>query len=287
MNTKMKIGQKIFDFSGHTYVMGILNVTPDSFSDGGRYTQTDLALKHAEQMINEGAAIIDVGGESTRPGYEKITIAEETRRVTKMIAAIKKEFSIPVSIDTYKSPVAKEAFEAGADLLNDVWGLRYEVAGPAHEEAEEIKKAGTMAEVAKKYDVPVCIMHNRMEPVYTSFISDVIQDLQESISLAEAAGISREKLILDPGIGFGKTYEMNLHMMNHLEVLKVFDLPILLGTSRKSMIGITLDLPVTQREEGTLVTTVMAVQKGCQFVRVHDVEKNIRAIKMAETILKN
>lgn len=286
MNRQMKIGPRVFDFSGHTYVMGILNVTPDSFSDGGHYSQKDLALRHAEQMINEGADIIDVGGESTRPGYEKVTIAEETRRVTEVIAAIKKEFSIPVSVDTYKSPVAKEAFEAGADLLNDIWGLRYGTACPAQEEADEIKKAGTMAEVAKKYDVPVCIMHNRMEAVYNSFYSDVIKDLQESIEVAGAAGIAREKLILDPGIGFGKTYEMNLQIMNHLEILKVFELPVLLGTSRKSMIGMTLDLPVTQREEGTLVTTVMAVQKGCQFVRVHDVEKNVRAIKMTEEILK-
>lgn len=286
MNRQMKIGPGIFEFSGHTYVMGILNVTPDSFSDGGRYSQTDLALKHAEQMINEGADIIDVGGESTRPGYEKVRIAEEIRRVTEVITAIKKEFSIPVSIDTCKSPVAKEAFEAGADMLNDIWGLRYGIACPAHEEAEEIEKTGTMAEVAKKYDVPVCIMHNRMEAVYDSFFSDVIKDLQESIEIARAAGIAREKLILDPGIGFAKTHEMNLRMMNHLEILKIFELPLLLGTSRKSMIGTTLGLPVEQREEGTLATTVLAVQKGCQFVRVHDVKKNVRAIKMTEEILK-
>lgn len=280
MNRQIKIGPGVFELLGHTYVMGILNVTPDSFSDGGRYSRTDLALKHAEQMINEGADIIDVGGESTRPGYEKVAIAEETRRVTEVIAAIKKEFSIPVSIDTYKSAVAKEAFEAGADMLNDIWGLRY---GTVCKGADE---AGAMAQAAKQYDVPVCIMHNRMEAVYDSFFSDVIKDLQESIEIAGAAGIAREKLILDPGIGFGKTYEMNLQIMNHLEILKVFELPILLGASRKSMIGMALNLPAAQREEGTLATTVMAVQKGCQFVRVHDVEKNVRAIKMTEEILK-
>lgn len=283
MNRQMKIGPGVFDLFGHTYVMGILNVTPDSFSDGGRYSRTDLALKHAEQMINEGADIIDVGGESTRPGYEKVEIAEETRRVTEVIAAIKKEFSIPVSIDTYKSAVAREAFEAGADMLNDIWGLRY---GTACKEEAGTDEAGKMAQMAKKYDVPVCIMHNRVEAVYDSFFSDVIKDLQESIEIAGAAGIAREKLILDPGIGFGKTYEMNLQIMNHLEILKVFGLPVLLGASRKSMIGITLNLPAAQREEGTLATTVMAVQKGCQFVRVHDVEKNVRAIKMTEEILK-
>ena len=266
----MIIGNQEFLEEGHTYVMGILNVTPDSFSDGGRYNHLDAALKHTEQMIKDGAAIIDVGGESTRPGHIMITDEEEIARVTPIIEKLKKEFDVPISIDTYKSKVAEAAVQAGADLVNDIWGLKYDK-----------KIAGVIA----KYNVACCLMHNRDNTEYSNFLDDFMEDMRECIRLAKAAGIADDKIILDPGVGFGKTYEMNLEIIDKLEIMQKLNYPILLGTSRKSMIGLTLDLPVTEREEGTLVTTVMAVQSHYGFVRVHDAEKNRRAIKMTEVIL--
>lgn len=272
MIEKMKIGNKVFEFNGHTYVMGILNVTPDSFSDGGNYDQIEKAVEHAAQMIEEGADIIDIGGESTRPNYTQISDEEEIERVVPVIKALKEKFDIPISIDTYKSKVAEAAILAGADLVNDIWGLKYDK---------------EMANIVKKYDVPVCIMHNRDNKEYGEFRKELMSDLQECMEIAENAGIEKDKIILDPGVGFGKTYEMNLQAIKYLEDLYCFDVPVLLGTSRKSVIGITLDLPVTEREEGTIATSVLAVQKGCQFVRVHNVKGNVRAIKMAEAVLQS
>lgn len=267
----MRIGNKDFQISGHTYVMGILNVTPDSFSDGGRWNQLDHALSHAESMIKEGAAILDIGGESTRPGYTKISDEEEISRVVPVIEAIKSRFDIPISVDTYKSAVAKAAIAAGADLINDIWGL---------------KADAEMATVIAQAQVPSCLMHNRKQAVYNNFLEDVVSDLKETLDIAKKAGISQDTIILDPGVGFAKSYEQNLAITNHLEVLDKLGCPVLLGTSRKSMIGLTLDLPSDQREEGTMVTTVWAVQKGCMFVRVHNVQANVRAIKMAEALLR-
>lgn len=280
----MKIGNRNFDFeSPHTYVMGILNVTPDSFSDGGRFDKMDDALYHVEEMVRQGADMIDIGGESTRPGYTKITVGEETARVTSVLEAVKKRFDIPVSIDTYKAPVMDAALSAGADLANDIWGLRYDSFF-----AEEGKKAvwdcGTMAEIVAKHQVPVCIMHNRRNAEYDSFIEDMLSDFRECISIGENAGIKREQMILDPGVGFGKTYEHNLMVLANLERFSEPGLPLLLAASRKSVIGLTLNLPVTEREEGTLVTTVLAVENAWNMVRVHDVGKNVRAIRMAEKI---
>ena len=266
----MKIGNKIFEPSEKTYVMGILNVTPDSFSDGGSYTSIDKAMEQTEKMIQQGADIIDVGGESTRPGHVQIGDEEEIKRVVPVIREIKKKFDIPVSIDTYKSAVAKAALEAGADLLNDIWGFRYDE---------------KMAELAAEYDVPVCLMHNRDNLDYDDFMEDVKKDLQISLDIAEKYGVKKENIMLDPGVGFGKTYEQNLMVMNHLEEIVDMGYPVLLGTSRKSVIGLTLDLPVYEREEGTLATSVLGAIKGCQFVRVHDVEKNVRALKMTDAIL--
>ena len=266
----MKIGNKIFEPSEKTYVMGILNVTPDSFSDGGSYTSIDKAMEQAEKMIQQGADIIDVGGESTRPGHVQIGDEEEIKRVVPVIREIKKKFDIPVSIYTYKSVVAKAALEAGADLLNDIWGFRYDE---------------KMAELAAEYDVPVCLMHNRDNLDYDDFMEDVKKDLQISLDIAEKYGVKKENIMLDPGVGFGKTYEQNLMVMNHLEEIVDMGYPVLLGTSRKSVIGLTLDLPVDEREEGTLATSVLGAIKGCQFVRVHDVEKNVRALKMTDAIL--
>lgn len=267
----MQIGNRNFEIGNHTYVMGILNVTPDSFSDGGQYNNMDTVLFRVEEMIKEGADIIDVGGESTRPGYEQISADEEIIRVVPVIEQIKERFDIPVSLDTYKATVAKAGIVAGADLINDIWGLKYDEC---------------MAEVIAGADVPCCLMHNRKEPNYQNFIQDVLADLKESVQLAQKAGIKQDKIITDPGIGFAKSYEQNLLLLQKLEVLKSLGCPVLLGTSRKSVIGLTLDLPAYQRINGTIATTVLGVVKGCSFVRVHDIKENVQAIKMVEAILQ-
>lgn len=265
----MRIGNRDFDVDKHTYIMGILNVTPDSFSDGGKWNDEDAALKHAEEMIEEGADIIDIGGESTRPGYTLLSDEEEIARVVPVIQAVKSRFDVPVSVDTYKSHVARAALEAGADLVNDIWGLKYD---------QEL--AGVIAE----YEAPCCLMHNRREADYQDFMEDMLQDLRETISIAKKAGIPDQNIILDPGVGFGKTYENNLEAINRLERMHELGYPILLGTSRKSVIGLTLDLPASERLEGTLATTVMGVMKKAAFVRVHDIRANARIIKMTEAI---
>lgn len=273
MQEKLKIGNREFNVDEHTYIMGILNVTPDSFSDGGKWNRLDDALKHADEMIKDGADIIDVGGESTRPGYTLLSNEEETERVVPVIERLKKEFDIPISVDTYKSHVALAAVRAGADLVNDIWGLKYD---------------GDIAKVIADNDVACCLMHNRdmAKNPYNNLLADVLNDLQECINIAHKAGIKDEKIILDPGIGFGKELQMNLKVMNNLELLDVLGYPVLLGTSRKSVIGLTLDLPADERVEGTLATSIIGVMKGCSFVRVHDVKENKRAVKMAEEILK-
>lgn len=280
----MKIGTREFDFGGkHVYIMGILNVTPDSFSDGGKFNDQDAALHHVEEMVVQGADMIDIGGESTRPGYQKITVEEEIERVTNIIRLVKDRFDIPVSIDTYKAPVMDAALEAGADMANDIWGLRYdELFAPEGQDA--LWECGTVAEIVARHQKPVCIMHNRPEAMYENFLEEMEQDLERSMAIAAKAGIAKDQIILDPGIGFGKTYEMNLEVLAHLERLKRYKLPLLLAASRKSVIGLTLDLPVDQREEGTLVTSVLASIHGWDMVRVHDVEKNVRAIRMMEKI---
>ena len=233
----MIIGNK--EFGNHTYVMGILNVTPDSFSDGGKFNNIDSALKHTEQLINDGADIIDVGGESTRPNYTKISDEEEIERVVPVIEKIKADFDVPVSIDTYKSKVAMAAVGAGADLVNDIWGLKYDK---------------NMAEVIAKSGAACCLMHNREKAEYNSFVEDVLDDLRETIAIAKKAGIADDKIILDPGVGFAKSYEQNLIITNNVDRLNELGYPVLLGTSRKSMIGLTLDLPSNQRVEGTVAT---------------------------------
>lgn len=267
----MKIGNKEFHTKGHTYVMGILNVTPDSFSDGGKWNDRDAALRHVETMVEEGVDIVDVGGESTRPGYTLLTDEEEIARVVPVIEAIKSNFDVPISLDTYKGTVAEAGIKAGVDMINDIWGLKY-----------DDKIAGVIAASG----LPCCLMHNRKKAEYGDFMRDVAADLAETIHLAEKAGISNERIILDPGVGFAKSYEQNLEIMNCLEQFSLLGYPLLLGCSRKSVIGLTLDLPATERLEGTLVTTVLAVMKGCMFVRVHDVKENVRAIRMTEAILK-
>lgn len=266
----MQIGKKNFPPGERTYVMGILNVTPDSFSDGGKFNDMDRAMAQAERMLQEGVDILDVGGESTRPGHVQIGDEEEIRRVVPVIQELKKRYDVPVSIDTYKSAVAEAALMAGADLLNDIWGVRYDE---------------RCAKLAAEYDAAVCLMHNRDNTEYDNFMQEVLEDLQSSLAIAEKYGVRKEKIMLDPGVGFGKTLEQNLIVMNHLEDIVALGYPVLLGTSRKSMIGLTLDLPVDQREEGTIATSVIGAMKGCEYVRVHDVEKNVRALRMTDAIL--
>lgn len=267
----MIIGNKNFDFDNHCYVMGILNVTPDSFSDGGKWNDMDAALKHTEEMIADGCDILDIGGESTRPGYTLLSDEEEISRVIPVIEAVKARFDIPISLDTYKSKVAKAGLDAGVDLINDIWGCKYDP---------------EMASVIAKSGAACCLMHNRKEAVYNDYLNDVLNDLRECVRIAKNAGVADDRIILDPGIGFGKTLENNLTLMNHVEILQELGYPVLLGTSRKSMIGLTLNLPSDQRLEGTLVTTVMGVMKKCCIVRVHDVKANKRAIAMTEKLLE-
>ena len=265
----MIIGNQEFLEEGHTYVMGILNVTPDSFSDGGRYNHLDAALKHTEQMIKDGAAIIDVGVESARPGHEKITDQEEIDRILPVIEKIKQEFSVPVSLDTYKAAVAKEGIQAGADLLNDIWGLQYDPA---------------MGKIVADSGVAYCLMHNR-DKITEEMDADLfIGQMKEDAKRALDAGIKKERIILDPGVGFAKTQEQNLMTIANLDRLKALGYPVLLGTSRKSVIGYVLDVPTDKRLVGTLATSAVAVQTGCMFVRVHDVKENVELIQMLERI---
>lgn len=267
----MQIGSKNFDLNNQVLIMGILNVTPDSFSDGGKFNNLDASLKQVEKMIADGADLIDLGGESTRPGHTQISDAQEIDRVVPMIAAIHQRFDIPISIDTYKGAVGAAALKAGADLVNDIWGFKYDP---------------TLAEVTAAYQVPCILMHNRDNQNYQNLMVDIKADLQASIDIALKAGISRDAIILDPGIGFAKDYAQNMETMHHLETLQTLGYPILLGTSRKGFIGLTLNLPVTQRVEGTVATTVIGVMKGASIIRVHDVLENKRAAQMAAGIMK-
>lgn len=267
----MRIGNKEYELGKRTYIMGILNVTPDSFSDGGKFNEIDAAVNQARKLIEDGADIIDIGGESTRPGAEYVTEEEEIKRVVPIIKAIKEKLDVTISIDTYKARTAEEAIKAGADIINDIWGAKYDK---------------NMAKVAAKYNTPIILMHNRENKPYENLMEDVVRDLQESIDIALKAGVKKENIILDPGIGFAKTYEENLIVMNNCEVIKKLGYPMLLGTSRKSMIGLTLNLPVNERVEGTLATSVMGIIKGFEFIRVHDVLENKRVAIMTDTILK-
>ncbi|MBR1445196.1 MAG: dihydropteroate synthase [Firmicutes bacterium] len=266
----MRIGKKIFK-ADKTYIMGILNVTPDSFSDGGRFNDIGKALKRVEEMTEEGADIIDIGGESARPGYTKISDDEEIARICPIIREIKKNFDICVSADTYKSSVAAAAAESGADMINDIWGLKYD---------------DKMPDIIKRYDMSCVIMHNRDNTDYGNFMEDVISDLKYSLELAKKAGIEDDRIIIDPGVGFAKSYEQNLEVIKRVDELKVLGYPVMLAASRKSVIGLTLDLPTEERTEGTIATSVIAVMKGCSFIRVHDIKENKRAVMMTEKVMR-
>jgi dihydropteroate synthase len=254
-----------------TLVMGILNVTPDSFSDGGRFSDPSRAVEHAHRLVEDGADIIDLGGESTRPGHTPVTAEEEMRRVIPVLEKLVQEIPVPISVDTTKAAVAREALEIGAHIINDQWALR---ADPE------------MAAVVARYDAPVILMHNQKGTEYKDLMGDIIRFFRESIALALEAGISPEKIIIDPGIGFGKTVEQNLEVMNRLSELACLGLPVLLGTSRKSMIGKTLDLPVDQRVEGTAATVAVGIAAGVDIVRVHDVREMVRVVRMTDAMVR-
>ena len=266
----MRIGNREFDTENGVYVMGILNVTPDSFSDGGRWLERDAALRQAAKMAAEGAAIIDIGGESTRPGHSPVGAEEEAARVLPVIAAVKRETGLPVSVDTYRHETARLALEAGADMINDIWGLRYD--------------GGEMARLIAQSGAACCLMHNRKSAEYRDFMPELLEDLRGTLDLAAAAGIARERIILDPGIGFAKSCGQNLTAMHRLDELAALGCPVLLAASRKSVIGLSLGLPVEERLEGTLATTAIGVLRGATFVRVHDVKENLRAARMALAI---
>ncbi|MFB7817919.1 dihydropteroate synthase [Paenibacillus chitinolyticus] len=264
-------GETSFELGRRTLIMGILNVTPDSFSDGGSYTTVEHAVKHALSMVEEGADMIDIGGESTRPGHAPVSLREELERVVPVIRELVRHVRVPISVDTYKAEVARQAIEAGAHIINDVWGFK---ADP------------DMAGVAAQAGCPVILMHNRPEAVYTDFLPEVLQDLQESIDLALSAGVKKTNIILDPGIGFAKSYEQNLWLMNRLEAIAELGYPVLLGTSRKSMIRTTLGLPPDDVIEGTAATTALGIAQGCDIIRVHDVRAMKRVAVMTDAIVR-
>lgn len=258
-----------------TLVMGILNVTPDSFSDGGMFCDLDVAVAHAQEMVAEGADMIDVGGESTRPvtwDQEPLSAADEIRRITPVIERLVKEINVPISVDTYKAATARAALDAGAHIINDIWGFQREP---------------ELAKVAAEYDVPVILMHNQEGTRYQEMMGEILAFLRRSIRIAADAGVSSEKIIIDPGIGFGKTREQNLIVMRRLEEFHSLGKPILLGTSRKSVVGKTLNLPVDQRLEGTAATVALGIARGAAIVRVHDVKEMVRIVRMTDAIIRS
>lgn len=258
------------DFAKQTYIMGILNVTPDSFSDGGQFNEIEAAIAQAKKMVEDGATIIDVGGESTRPGYTRISDEEEIARVVPVIEALVREVPAIISIDTYKSAVAHAAVEAGAHMINDIWGAK---ADP------------NMAKVAAELQVPIILMHNRQDENYGDFWSDFRADLEESIAIAKAAGVPDAHILLDPGIGFVKNLQQSIETMQKLEELVAYGYPVLLATSRKRLIGSVLNLPVDERVEGTAATCAFGVMKGCHIMRVHDVKEVARTVKMIDALV--
>ena len=269
------VGRTTFTWGERTFVMGILNVTPDSFSGDGLIKGADplrAAVDQARRMVDEGADLLDIGGESTRPGHAPVDAAEEIGRVIPVVAAVNEVLpGIPLSIDTTKVVVAEAALAAGATLLNDIWGV-----GPDP----------AMAELAASAGVPLIVMHNREEARYDDVVREVVDDLRAALERAEGLGIAAEHLIVDPGIGFGKTADHNVLLLNHLDALTALGRPILLGTSRKSTIGRILDLPADERLEGTLATTALGVASGVDIVRVHDVRANVRAARVADAIVR-
>lgn len=291
----LQIGSHRFEWGKQTYIMGVLNITPDSFSGDGLISQVgsdrekliELSLAQAQRFLNAGAHILDVGGESTRPGAQPVSEEEEYNRVIPVIAALREAFDVVISVDTYRARIAQAALQAGAHIVNDVWGL--------HADAE-------LAGVIAQAKAPVILMHNRSSWAnaeirerlggryvgipYQNLLEDVKQDLLASVNLAHRAGIPDEKIILDPGIGFGKTVEQNLELVDRLGEIRALGYPVLLGPSRKSFIGYTLNLPPDQRLEGTAAAVAIGIARGADIVRVHDVEFMVRVARMADAIVR-
>jgi dihydropteroate synthase len=274
----MKCGKYSLEFGNKTLIMGIINVTPDSFSDGGHFLDSEKAIAQGLRLVDEGADIIDIGGESTRPGSESVSVDEELRRVIPVIEGLVDKVKIPISIDTCKSEVARKAIDSGASMINDISAARFDP---------------KIVDVAKEYDVPLALMHmkgtpNNMQknPTYESVMGEIKEFLYERVGFAVTKGILKENILIDPGIGFGKTLEHNYEIIRNLGELKEMDMPILIGPSRKSFIGKTLDLPVEERLEGTLAAVTMCVMNGADMVRVHDVKEVVRAVKMTDAIYK-
>ena len=284
----LEVGGRLFSWGAKTYVMGVVNVTPDSFSGDGLGDDVEAAIAQAARMVEEGADLIDIGGESTRPGSQPVTEEEELRRVIPVVAGVRERTGAVIAIDTYRSRVAEEALATGASMINDVWGLRMDP---------------QVGEVAARHNVPLVLMHNRSRPKdaaqterlggrylgveYEDLMGDIIRELRESIDLALEAGVEREKIIVDPGVGFGKTVDQNLQLLARMAELKVLGLPILLGASRKSFIGYTLDLPVEERVEGTAAAVAVGIANGADIVRVHDVREMVRVARMTDSIVRH
>lgn len=268
---KIQLKSSVLDMSKRTQIMGILNVTPDSFSDGGRFNSIDKAVQQAKQMEEEGAAIIDVGGESTRPDHAPISEEAEMGRVLPLIEALKPEINIPISIDTYKANTAEKAIDSGAEIINDIWGAQ---------------KDPAIARVAAQKGAPIILMHNRNNTTYESIVEDMIEDLTRSVELVKQAGVADEQIILDPGIGFGKELKDNFTVLQKLDQLvRAFPYPFLLASSRKSFINQVLDLPANERDNATGATTCLGIQQGAKMIRVHDVKRHVELARMTEAIL--
>ncbi len=283
----LAVGNRVLEWGKKTYLMGVINCTPDSFSGDG-VTDTDAAVAQGIQMEKDGADVLDVGGESTRPGSIPLPLEEELARVTPVVERLAKEVRVPISIDTYKAEVARQAIRAGASLVNDVWGGRVDPA---------------ILHVAAEADIPIVLMHNRSKPKdaeqteklggryvgveYKDLLGDIKKELQEQINAALGAGVEKENIIIDPGIGFGKTVEQNLELIQHLGELKELGYPILVGPSRKSFVGYTLNLPPEERLEGTLAAAALCIEKGADIVRVHDVKEADRVRRFVDAVVRN
>jgi dihydropteroate synthase len=278
MGFRLKWSDYVLDLDERTHVMGVLNVTPDSFSDGGRYYETDEAVEHGLQMARDGADIIDVGGESTRPFSQKLSVSEEIDRVIPVIGALRDLLSIPISIDTYKSEVAREALRAGASIINDISALRFDP---------------QMASVAAQGDGPLILMHMKgtpenmqVNPSYDDLISEISRFLKGAIERSVAAGVREELILVDPGIGFGKTFEHNLRIIRELSRFRSLGRPVLLGTSNKAFIGHILQKGINERETGTMATVAAGVMNGAQVVRVHNVKKAVETVRIIDAIMR-
>lgn len=267
----LRTRKQTYHVSDRTHIMGILNVTPDSFSDGGQFSRVNQAVEHAIKLQHEGADIIDIGGESTRPGHEPLSVEEELERILPVIEEVNEKVNIPISVDTFKAETAYRAVRAGADIINDIWGA---------------KKDPEIARVAAEQQVPIILMHNRTNMNYESLIDDMRKDLEESIDIALKAGVPKKNIILDPGVGFAKTSEDNFVVMNQLEKFSDLGFPILLATSRKSFIGKLLDIPPEERDNATGATTCLGIIKGAHMVRVHNVKLHLELAKMMDAMLK-